>query len=59
MSADLMSADLMSADSARADRMPVYRLYHALELWDWFAVARQAEPPASLADDMRAIIEAA
>jgi hypothetical protein len=40
----------------RADMLPVYRLYHALELWAWFAQLGRTAPLASLADDMRQIV---
>lgn len=36
-----------------AERLSVYRLYHALELWDWFALTGNAAPLASIAGDMR------
>jgi aminoglycoside phosphotransferase (APT) family kinase protein len=35
------------------DRIEIYRLYHALELWDWFASIGQVEPLPSIADDIR------
>jgi hygromycin-B 7''-O-kinase len=43
---------------ARADVLPVYRLYHALELWNWFAQNGRADALAGLADDMRQILTA-
>jgi aminoglycoside phosphotransferase (APT) family kinase protein len=41
---------------AWADRLAIYRLYHALELWDWFASTGQTEPLGGLASDMRELI---
>jgi hygromycin-B 7''-O-kinase len=38
---------------AWAGRLAIYRLYHALELWDWFASIGQTQPLDSLAHDMR------
>jgi hygromycin-B 7''-O-kinase len=35
------------------ERLAIYRLYHALELWDWFASTGQTQPLDSLADNMR------
>jgi aminoglycoside phosphotransferase (APT) family kinase protein len=35
------------------ERLALYRLYHALELWDWFASIGQTQPLPALADDMR------
>lgn len=35
------------------DRIEIYRLYHALELWDWFAFIGQTEPLPGIADDIR------
>lgn len=35
------------------DRIEIYRLYHALELWDWFASIGQTEPLPGIADDIR------
>jgi hygromycin-B 7''-O-kinase len=37
------------------ERLALYRLYHALELWDWFASLGQTAPLDSLARDMRRI----
>jgi hygromycin-B 7''-O-kinase len=37
---------------ASARRLALYRLYHALELWDWFASTGQTQPLDSLAHDM-------
>jgi hygromycin-B 7''-O-kinase len=39
-----------------ADRLAVYRLYHALELWDWFASIGNTEPLGGIADDMRDMV---
>jgi aminoglycoside phosphotransferase (APT) family kinase protein len=36
-----------------AERHALYRLYHALELWDWFASIGQTGHLPDLADDMR------
>jgi aminoglycoside phosphotransferase (APT) family kinase protein len=33
--------------------LPLYRLYHALELWDWYAATRQFRHLPGLADDIR------
>jgi hygromycin-B 7''-O-kinase len=38
---------------AFAERLALYRLYHALELWDWFASLGQSAPLDGLARDMR------
>jgi aminoglycoside phosphotransferase (APT) family kinase protein len=35
------------------DRIEIYRLYHALELWDWFALIGETEPLPGIADDIR------
>lgn len=43
------------ADDA-LDRLALYRLYHALELWDWFASIGHTAPLADIADDIRAIV---
>jgi hygromycin-B 7''-O-kinase len=40
---------------AFAERLALYRLYHALELWDWFASLGQTAPLDDLARDMRRI----
>lgn len=40
---------------ALAERLALYRLYHALELWDWFASLGQPGALDSLARDMRRI----
>ncbi len=36
-------------------RIELYRLYHALELWDWFAQIGDTEPLDDLQDDIRAL----
>jgi aminoglycoside phosphotransferase (APT) family kinase protein len=33
----------------------LYRLYHAIELWDWFAACGNEEPLASIAEDIRSL----
>lgn len=38
------------------ERMELYRLYHALELWDWFASVGEHEHLAGIADDMRRLV---
>jgi hygromycin-B 7''-O-kinase len=35
------------------ERLAVYQLYHALELWDWFASIGNTSPLEGIADDMR------
>lgn len=35
------------------DRIELYRIYHALELWDWFASIGQTDPLPGIADDIR------
>lgn len=35
------------------DRIEIYRIYHALELWDWFASIGQTDPLQGIADDIR------
>lgn len=35
------------------DRIEIYRLYHALELWDWFASIGQEGPLPGIAEDIR------
>ncbi|MFC8797780.1 phosphotransferase family protein [Promicromonospora sp. NPDC057138] len=42
-----------SLPSDAQDRIEIYRLYHALELWDWFASIGQTEPLPGIADDIR------
>ncbi|QNP76167.1 aminoglycoside phosphotransferase family protein [Streptomyces roseirectus] len=36
-----------------SERVGLYRLYHALELWDWFASIGNTAPLESIADDIR------
>ncbi|MET7479099.1 aminoglycoside phosphotransferase family protein [Streptomyces sp. NPDC005648] len=36
-----------------SERVGLYRLYHALELWDWFASIGNTAPLKSIADDIR------
>jgi hygromycin-B 7''-O-kinase len=36
-------------------RIELYRLYHALELWDWFASIGTTAPLPRFADDLRAL----
>lgn len=38
------------------ERLAVYRLYHALELWDWFASIGSTSPLRGIADDMRRLV---
>jgi hypothetical protein len=42
--------------AAGAGRRAVYRLYHALELWDWFASIGRTQPLGGLARDMSEVI---
>lgn len=35
------------------DRIEIYRIYHALELWDWFASIGRTDPLPGIADDLR------
>lgn len=35
------------------DRLALYRLYHALELWDWFAFIGNTSPLPGIAEDIR------
>jgi hygromycin-B 7''-O-kinase len=35
-----------------AERLQVYRLYHALELWDWFRSVGTSEPLDGIAEDI-------
>jgi aminoglycoside phosphotransferase (APT) family kinase protein len=37
------------------EAMRLCRLYHAIELWDWFASNRNEEPLPSIAEDIRAL----
>ena len=39
------------------ERLSLYRLYHALELWDWFAMIGNATPLASIAGDLRDLVD--
>ena len=39
-----------------AARLAIYRLYHALELWDWFASIGRTQPLGGLARDMAEVI---
>lgn len=52
----LMAGYGLSPDPALADRLAIYRLYHALELWDWFASIGQAQRLDGLISDMRTLI---
>src|SRR6476469_380865 len=36
-------------------RIELYRLYHALELWDWFADIGNTGPPPGIAEDIRGL----
>jgi aminoglycoside phosphotransferase (APT) family kinase protein len=38
------------------ERTTLYRLYHSLELWDWFASIGTTDPLDSIADDIAAIV---
>lgn len=38
-----------------ADRIELYRLYHALELWDWFASIGHTAPLSAIAADIHAL----
>jgi hypothetical protein len=46
---------LVVRGDAFAERLALYRLYHALELWDWFASLGRTAQLDSLAGDMRRI----
>jgi hypothetical protein len=35
------------------DRLSLYQLYHALELWDWFAAIGDTAPLLSIVEDIR------
>ncbi len=37
------------------ERLRLYRLYHALELWDWFASIGDTSPLPGIADDIRTL----
>jgi aminoglycoside phosphotransferase (APT) family kinase protein len=39
-----------------AERLSLYRLYHALELWDWFAMIGSTAALASIAGDLRSLV---
>jgi hygromycin-B 7''-O-kinase len=39
-----------------ADRLAVYKLYHALELWDWFASIGNTRPLPAIAADIRHLV---
>jgi hypothetical protein len=41
---------------AWAGRLAIHRLYHALELWDWFASVGRTQPLGGLARDMSEVI---
>jgi aminoglycoside phosphotransferase (APT) family kinase protein len=41
---------------ARADVLPVYRLHHVIELWNWFTLTGRTELLAGLEEDMRHIL---
>jgi aminoglycoside phosphotransferase (APT) family kinase protein len=41
---------------ARADVLPLYRLQHLVELWNWFAMTGRTERLAGLEDDMREVL---
>jgi hygromycin-B 7''-O-kinase len=41
------------------ETLTLYRLYHALEIWDWFASRGNTEPLTSIADDMNELAQAA
>ena len=38
------------------ERLTMYRLYHALELWDWFASIGEHQHPAGIQADMEQLI---
>jgi hygromycin-B 7''-O-kinase len=38
------------------ERLAVYQLYHALELWDWFASIGNKSPLEGIAGDMRRLV---
>jgi len=38
------------------ERTTLYRLYHALELWDWFHSTATVDPLDSIAGDLRSIL---
>lgn len=39
----------------RTDRVRLYRLYHALELWDWFASIGNLDPLPGITEDLRTL----
>lgn len=39
-----------------SERSTLYRLYHALELWDWFASIGETSPLPGIVDDIRQLI---
>ncbi|MFD6163100.1 phosphotransferase family protein [Nocardia sp. NPDC060256] len=39
-----------------SERSTLYRLYHALELWDWFASLGETAPLPGITDDIRGLI---
>jgi len=41
------------------ERLALYRLYHALELWDWFAMIGNVAPLAGIASDLRDLVDVA
>ncbi|QUQ63059.1 phosphotransferase family protein [Kutzneria sp. CA-103260] len=47
-----LSALLSGYGSTPDDRMPLYTLYHALELWDWFASTGETQYLEGIAADM-------
>jgi hypothetical protein len=42
-----------------AARLDLYRLYHALELWDWFASIGETRHLPAIADDIRSLATSA
>jgi hypothetical protein len=38
------------------ERVDLYRLYHALELWDWYASIKVTGPLESIAADLRLMV---
>jgi hygromycin-B 7''-O-kinase len=40
-----------------ADRLAIYRLYHALELWDWFASIGNSGPLPGIAADIKELVD--
>ncbi|MEV4320228.1 aminoglycoside phosphotransferase family protein [Actinocrispum sp. NPDC049592] len=39
------------------DRLAIYKLYHALELWDWFASIGRTAPLPGIAADIRSFVD--